>query len=270
MKTRIMILFALLAAVSGSCKKDTLTAPVNSAAVFLRQVTIDDQPSLEYSFNSDKLIRDEKSKFAYMSHSYNDQKLLLTTEYFVNADILSTNPQVYQAAMNSKDLFSSNKSNIGGTIKYEYDNNDHLIKTTFSQASGISQYSEFSYDSNNRINRQILYYDNGKTGYIDYSYDGDGNLSEENLYNLTSSGALELSSTTGYEYDSKSNPYKLVSGLVTPGITSNTNNITRETYTLHENEAQGGDKVLVTESSYKYNDNGYPVSKNGNVKYIYE
>ena len=55
-----------------------------------------------------------------------------------------------------------------------------------------------------------------------------------------------------------------------PGIYTNVNNIINETYTINSNTVPASNKIQVTGNSYAYNTNGYPVSKNGNVSYIYK
>ena len=115
-----------------------------------------------------------------------------------------------------------------------------------------------------------MYWENSATGYIDYSYDANGNLAKEMLYNLPLTGAAELITTTQYAYDNQQNPYKATSRLLTPGVNTNLNNIVKETYTIHLAAGQGADNVQVTETAYEYNGMGYPVSKNGNVTFIYQ
>jgi hypothetical protein len=115
-----------------------------------------------------------------------------------------------------------------------------------------------------------MYWENTITGYIDYSYDAKGNLIKEMLYNIPSAGVTELITTTQYIFDSQLNPYKPISKLKIPGIDTNPNNIVKETYTIHLAQGQGTDSGQVTETTYEYNGLGYPVTKNGNIKYIYK
>jgi hypothetical protein len=109
-----------------------------------------------------------------------------------------------------------------------------------------------------------------ETGYIEYSYDGKGNLTKEILYDQSGSGVAEPSTTTKYVFDNKQNPYKTFKSLMIPGINTNRNNVTKEIYIVHVRAGLGTEKVQATENSYEYNINGYPVSKNGNLQYIYE
>jgi hypothetical protein len=114
-----------------------------------------------------------------------------------------------------------------------------------------------------------LYWDTNETGYIDYVYDAKGNLIKEMLYDLSPTAVAELSTMTEYEFDNQINPLKAVNKSMTPGIYTNSNNIVKETCTINSKAIDGTDQVMVTATSYEYNQSGYPISKNGNVKYVY-
>ncbi len=114
-----------------------------------------------------------------------------------------------------------------------------------------------------------MYWDDVATGYIDYTYDATGNLISEMLYDQPSSGDAVLITSTQYEFDSNPNPYNLLHKLMLPGIYTNPNNITKETYTIYLSGDQGTNNVQVTTNTYTYNAKGYPVTKNGNVTFVY-
>lgn len=269
MKIKTIFITLLFAGIYMSCKKEEPVSIANTEAFLLKQVLVDNQPTFEYSYTNTKLISEEKSQFDLEQHHYDGNNLLVSTDLYANLDILSTDAAVSASAMTKNEWVTPVSSNKGGSIKYDYNDKEQLIKVTYSPLSGSSQSSELSYDSNDRINKQVLKWENKETGYIDYSYDTDGNMIEENLYTISSTGAPELSTTTQYEFDNKVNPYRSASRLLTPGITTNTNNIVKVTYTIHLLASMGSDNVQVTKNSYKYNANGYPVSKNGNVTFIY-
>jgi hypothetical protein len=274
MRIKLITFCLLFITVFLSCKKDEISDAVNPGNAYiplLSKVLIDNQPYSEYLYNDAKLIIEERSKFDITIHHYNNKNQIISSDLYANYDILSNDLNVYQSAMDRTEWVTIENGKKSGTITYEYSNNDQLIKTTYTcPSSGSSEYSEFTYDVNKRIDRQILYWENNKTGYIDYSYDGKGNLIEEALYNLTSLGVAELSSTTRYEFDNEQNPYKLFSRLINPGINTNRNNIIKETFTIHSDADQRTDKVQITENSYAYDGNGYPLSKDGNVVYVYK
>jgi hypothetical protein len=271
MKNVIISLSLLFASLFLSCKKELPLIVENTGIPLLSKVIIDNQPSCEYLFNGANLISEVKSKIDFTRHEYNDKNQLVSTEYFVNFDLISRDALISETATRSKEWVSTDISNKCYAILYEYNSNELLIKATYSRPlAGSSEYSEFSYDVNNRISRQAIYWDNSETGYIDYSYDGKGNLVKGILYYLSSAGVAELSTTTQYEFDNEQNPFKSFSRLIVPGINTNLNNIVKETHTIHIKGVQGTEKVVVTQNSYEYNTEGYPITRNGNVRYEYK
>jgi hypothetical protein len=277
MRIKITTFCLLFVTVLFSCKKDPiLNTPTsgNSGSTtipVLSKVLINNQCSNEYIYNDTNLVSEEKSEFDYTMNHYNAKGQLVSSECYTNDDVLSSNTQISATAISSTALVTAVNGKEAGIITYEYNANAQLIKTTnYLPTSTSSEYSDFSYDANNRINRQTMYWADTETGYIDYSYDTKGNLILESLYNMPSSGVAELIASTSYAFDNSQNPYKLFSRLMVPGITTNQNNIIKETYTIHLTPDQGPDKVQVTETSYQYNALGYPTTKNSNVSFVYE
>ena len=271
MKFKIFSFSLILVSIFVSCKKESLSIVANTNIALLSKIMTDNQSSDEYIFNGLNLISEEKSRYDYTLHHYNSNNQLVSSDFYGNDDILSSNLQIYQTAMSRVDWVTPINGSKGGTIAYEYNSDAELIKTTYTRPSSTSsEYSLFSYDANNRISRQMMYWEDIETGYIDYSYDAKGNLLTEALYNVPATGAAELITTTQYAYDDKQNPYKSFIQLMMPGIYTNVNNIIKETYTINSNTVTASGKIQVTDNSYAYNTNGYPVSKNGNVSYIYK
>ncbi len=276
MRLKITFICLLFAVIFFSCKKDDLqtdginagTDPVGLS--LLSKVLTDNQPSSEYLYNGSNLVSEEKNKSYFSVNHYNEKNQLIWTDFYSNYDLLSNVLQVYQAAMNQKTWVTPDSPNKGGTLSYEYGVNGQLSKITFTPVSGISHYSEFTYGDNNRISKETMYWDDTATGYNEYTYDTKGNMIMETLYSFTSNGAAEINTTTQYEFDNQQNPFRLVSGLLTPGINTNLNNIIKETCTIYLKSVKGSDDVQTTETYYAYNDTGYPISKNGNIEYIYK
>ena len=277
MKLKIAASCLLFVAIFLSCKKEDLSNGLgsgnsgNTATLIISKVLIDNQCANEYVYNDSNLVTTEKSKFDFTINHYNALGQLASTDFYGNDDILSSDAQVVQAAMNSSDWVTSANGVKGGSLTYYYNDNGQLIKTAYTRPllTG-SENSEFIYDASNRISRQTMYWENAATGYIDYSYDGKGNLIKEMLYNLSSGGTAELITTTQYEFDSKQNPFKSTSRFLVPGIDTNPNNVIKETYTIHLSQDQGSDKIQTTQTTYVYNTKGYPITKNGNISYIYK
>jgi hypothetical protein len=277
MKLNLITFSVLFVTIFISCKKEEISTAGNSGVSgnivvpILSKVMIDNQPVYEYAFNDSNLVSQEKSKYDFNIYHYNDKGQIITTEYYGNDDVLSSDQQVSESAINSAVWVTPQNGKEGGIITYEYFDNGQLSKTIYSRPQSTSnEYSNFIYDANNRISRQTMYWEDTATGYIDYSYDSKGNLVKETLYNIPSEGATELITTTQYEFDDYQNPFKSLNLLMTPGIFTNQNNIIKETYTIHLAPAEGSDNVQVTLNTYEYNTLGYPVTKNGNVSYIYK
>ena len=106
--------------------------------------------------------------------------------------------------------------------------------------------------------------------YIDYLYDEKGNLVKETKYHVPSPGVADLWTTTEYEYDALRNPFQSFKRLMTPGEYTNQNNITKQTYTIHFKVDPLTQSIQVTNYTYVYNDNGYPIKVNGEAEYIYQ
>jgi hypothetical protein len=90
------------------------------------------------------------------------------------------------------------------------------------------------------------------------------------LYSVTSAGIPELSTTTQYEFDNNKNSFRSFYKLMIPGINTNSNNIIKETLTIHFIAEQLPDKVQITATSYTYDSRGYPIRKNSTDEFIYE
>jgi hypothetical protein len=270
MKLKIESIILLLLMISVSCKKEDKVIVAHADGSLLTKVKISDQPYYEYLYNGANLISEEKSKFIFTLHRYNDKNQLVANDYFGDFGLLSSDSIVVQNAMNRKEWVSNVNSQMGGTLSYEYNINGQLINSVFSWPLISNQdISEFTYDINNRIVRQTLKWEGKVSGYIDYQYDGKGNLNSEILYSVTSGGVAELSTTTSYEFDNYQNPYKSFSRLMIPGINTNQNNIIKETYTIHVEAGQGADIIQTTIFTYTYNSAGFPIKKNASVEYIY-
>jgi hypothetical protein len=269
MKMKIISLSVLFVVIFLSCKKEELSNVDNAEVMLLSNILMDDQPYYQFTYNDSNLVGEESSKLDFTMHHYNAKNQLVSSDYYWNNAILSNDARVIETSLTSGSLINSANGSKGGTFKYEYDNNGQLTKVSYVRQSGTSEYSIFTYDENNRINRQDIYWNNVVTGYIDYLYDGKGNLNKEMLF-YVSAGVTELCTTTQYIFDNKHNPYKSFKNPPVPGINTNLNNIVKEIYTSLQGDAKGTAKVEVKENSYEYNINGYPISKNGNIKYTYK
>lgn len=275
MRFKLAIINVLLVLIFLSCKKEDLTpqgANPGSGTPYIAQLSrilTNNQISAEFVYNDSDMVRQEKCKYDFTSNQFNANGQLIRTELYSNDDFLSTDLSVSSSALNSVALMTSETGKKSGIVTYEYNSNGQLTKATSTHPSlTCAEYSLFAYDANNRISKQTMYWENIATGYVDYIYDTKGNLASETLYSLSPAGAAGLISTVKYIYDAETNPFKQFKKMMIPGIYSNTNNIIKETLTIHVPSAT--DKVVVTENTYTYNTLGYPVSRNGSMTYVYK
>jgi hypothetical protein len=181
--------------------------------------------------------------------------------------IASSDWETAQQAMNRTDWVTPENTEISGRGTYSY-SHDKLTKVTVARLpSGSKTYVTFEYDLNGRIGKKVFYYNNQPSSFIEYSYDEKGNLILETHKDIVDGNPV-ISITEEYEFDDKNNPYKAFKRLMLPGEYTNENNIVKRTMTLFF-DVYGVDKVQVTESTYEYNLQGYPIKKNNMVRYEY-
>lgn len=264
-----VVFWFLFSVIFFSCEKTSPPLIVENTDIpLISKVLICNETYREYSYNDANLVSEEKSKFQYIRYIYNDANQLTKSEIYWDISIASSDSHVLEAAMNRKEWVNPGNTPIDLIHALEYDKNGQLLKKLIIRPSVInSEYSEFSYE-NNRICRQTMYWQNVMSFYIDYLYDEMGNIIIESKYHVSSTGVSELWTTTEYGYDNMKNPYQTFKRLISPKYT-NSNNITKETYTIHFDVDQFTQKVQVTNNTYEYNDKDYPVKVNGETEYVY-
>ena len=253
-----------------SCEKEKSIIIENTDLPLLSKVLIGGELYKEYSYNQANLVSEEKSKFHYSKHNYNDRNQLIVSDFYWDISIASSNSRILEAAMNREEWV--NPGNTPKSISHEfmYNKEGQLIRKAYIRpSSNISDYSEFLYEDG-RIVKTSGYHDNLISGYTDYIYDENGNIHEQIKYSVSPTGVVELTTSTEFEYDTMKNPYLSFKRLMTPGIYTNQNNIIKETNTIHFEVDASIEKVQITENSYEYNEEGYPVRMNGIIEYVYK
>jgi hypothetical protein len=253
-----------------SCEKDKQLIIENTDIPLISKVLIGGEIYMEYSYSSANLVIEEKNKFHYTKHAYNDSNQLITSDFYWDMRIASSNSSVLEAAINREEWVNPDNTSKSISHSLKYNSAGQLVRKSYIRPSvNTTDFVEFQYQ-NDRIIRATGYYNNSISGYTDYEYDDNGNISRQTRYNLSSEGITELSTTTEYEYDNMHNPYQSFKRLTDPGVFTNRNNITKETYILNFDVDPSIEKVQITENSYEYNDKGYPVKVNGMTEYIYK
>lgn len=253
-----------------SCEKEKQIIVENTDIPLISKVLIGGEIYMEYSYNSANLVIEEKSKFRYSKHTYNDINQLVKSDFYWDMSIASSNSTVLEAAMNRKEWVSPENTPKSISHELDYNSEGQLIQKSFIRPiSNTHSYQKFLYD-NERILRITGYTDNSISGYTDYIYDDNGNITSQSSYIMSPTGIAELTTTTEYEYDNMHNPYQSFKRLTIPGVSTNPNNITKEIYTLNFEVDPSIEKVQITENSYEYNDKGYPIKVNGVTEIVYK
>ena len=266
-KTTLILFFSLILF---SCEKDKEVIVENTGVSLLKSVVVAGVSSGEYTYNEANLINEERSKYFYTKHNYNDRNLLTSSEYYIDPGMYSSTWTVVEASMNRKEWVSPDNTEKSLIVTCEYDSNDQLSRMIYNRPSVTnSEYSDFTFE-NGRISRRTMYWNTALSSYIVYSYDVDGNLAKESRYHVPENGVPELWTTTEYEYDTMKNPYQAFKRLMLPGKNTNPNNITKQTYTLYFEVDQRTERVSTIINTYEYNDSGYPVKVNGESEYQYK
>ncbi len=266
-KIAFMFFFSLI---FFSCEKDKQSIVENSDIPLISKVLVAGESCYEYAYNDANLLIAEKSKFTYTKHSYSYNNLLTTSDFYIDPAMFSSDSRVVEASMNRKEWVSPDNTPKSLTQTLDYNSDGILTRKTYTRPSvNDSEYSEFTFE-NDRISRQKMYWQNELSFYIDYLYDEKGNLVKESKYYVPSTGIAELWTTTEYEYDNMHNPFQAFKRLMTPSKFTNTNNITKETYTIYFEVDQWTQNVSTITNSYEYNEKGYPTKVNGEAEYVYK
>jgi hypothetical protein len=253
-----------------SCEKDRQLIIENTDIPLISKVLIGGETYMEYSYNSANLPSEEKSKFHYSKHNYNDRNQLITSDFYWDISMASSDSHVIEAAMKRTEWVNPDNTPKSISHTYKYNSKEQLFRKSYVRPGDKnSDFSDFLYDGD-RIIKAIFHNNNALSCYIDYLYDDNGNNIKQTKYIVSPAGMAELSTTTEYEYDNMHNPYQSFKRMVTPGIYTNPNNITKETVTLNFEVDPSIEKVQVTKNTYEYNDRGYPVKVNGLTEFIYK
>ncbi len=269
MNHQLTLILLLYLAFFTSCKKEKPVIIEDPGIPLLEKVMFGLELYKVYTWNESFLISDEKSKFFYTRHNYNNQNQLVSSDFYVDPGIYSSDSHIAQATMNRTEWVNADNTAKEMFRTYEYNQNGQLIKYSINRINtNYKSYSSFEYNAKGQISKETWYSDGKATGNTIYTYIDAGNLILKTRNDILADGTFKLSTTTNYEFDDKKNPYLLFKMQI-PGIYTNQNNIIKETYTLWFEVDAYIDKIQITETTYEYNDSGYPVMKDGTVEFVY-
>lgn len=270
MNRKLFYIILLFSIIFYSCEKEDSITVENTDVPLISKVFIGGELYKDYSYNEANLVIEEKSKFHYSKHTYNHRNQLIASDFYWDNSIFSSNSHVLETAMNREEWVDPSNTPKSISHEFNYNKEGQLTRKFYIHpSSDVSDYTEFLYE-NDQITRITGYHNNSRASYTDYLYDENGNIHKELKYLISETGLIELATTTEFEYDNMKNPFLSFKRLLTPGIFTNQNNITKEIYTLHFDVDPSIEKVQISENSYEYNDDGYPIRVNGQIEYIYK
>jgi hypothetical protein len=250
-----IFLFLLICILAWSCQ---IEDPLPNTGEKLSAVYFDGIKFFEFEYNTDGSLAAEKSKFFY--HRFNRNLNIISKEIYSDPRIGSSNSNILQEAWNRFEWVNPQNTELTGTLIFEFDINDRLVKST-----EITGYSEYDYDSNDRIKIRRMYHEGKLSGTREYEYDIACNVLVDNHYYVLEDGSKVLSNTTQYEYDNMRNPFFNLKPDRFPVENTNPNNIISEKYTVFNYPNVGYD----IQYTYNYNSLGLPTERNDGQSYRY-
>jgi len=267
MKKLLLLLGVFIVLIS--CEEENNLIKENTDVPLISKVLMGGESYYVYTYTVSNLICEEKSKFHYAKHKYNDNNQLISSDYYYDPAIISSSGYVFQDALKRTEWLDPDNFDVSLTKKYEYEDDGRLIRVRYIRpAQNSPEYTEFIFE-NGLISRQSMYWQDKLSHYVDYSYDAKGNLLKAEKYQVMPTGEAKWLTINEYEYDDMRNPFQTFSRLITPGKYTSPNNIIKETYSGNWEVEPGRQNVSVSEYRYEYNDMGYPVKVNGDTEYVY-
>ena len=162
MKKAVFLFFFSL--IFFSCEKDEPLIVENTDIPLISKVLIGDETYMEYSYNDANLVTEEKSKFHYTKHTYNNMNQLIKSDIYWDISIASSDSHVLEAAMNRTEWVSPDNTQISISHSLEYNSKGQLIRKSYIRPSAnIPNYQKFLYE-NDRIVRATSYSNNSISG----------------------------------------------------------------------------------------------------------
>lgn len=245
-----------------SCRKDSFDPFPSSGASRLSSLYYEDEKFYEYEYDSRGRLTVEKGKFHYHEYQYPVSSKTVSKKIYLDQGMFSSNLQISTRSMNRTEWVNPANTPLYGTQIFKYDKNNRLVRSS----ALTTGHSEYEYDSEGRMSSRKIYHNNVLSGSREYQYDVSGNLIRDDQYSISEGGSKVLSSTTEYGYDQQKNPYRYQAPDVAPGPGTNLNNVIREKYVVSSHPDAGKDVSY----TYEYNSEGYPVSRNDGIRYVYK
>lgn len=125
MKKNLLIFIILVFFIA--CETDKQFIIKNTDIPLISRVLIGDEIYMEYSYNDANLLIEEKSKFHYSKHFYNNNNQLVASDIYWDMRIASSNSRVLEEAMNRKEWVNPDNTpkSISHVLEYGFINRSH-------------------------------------------------------------------------------------------------------------------------------------------------
>jgi hypothetical protein len=239
-----------------TCKKDDKNENLCYSSTLISQVNSGDIAVHGLTYNSSCLIYESTEPYMYKRFSYDDRNILNKVEV-----AYSLNP--FSCVMIPGQSLESDprKAKVSEYSEFEYDDALRLIKKSNyfinNENPQLTSYQTYDYENDKIVKLSAFNPQGLLTQYHDFMYDDSGNITRDDLY--MNNSVIKLVNTGIYEFDNKNNPYKVFACEGNPGISSNKNNIIKETSVWYNGTAESRD---TKENVYEYNNLDYPVKIN--------
>jgi hypothetical protein len=265
----VNFIFILLTAISIiSCEEKTFN-DLTGEGTLLKEVVVEGEIIYKYTYNDANLVKEEKNKFHYTEHKYNNKNQLIQSDYYWDERIASSNLSTLQEALDRNDWVTPENTERDLYTTFEYDSNGQLKRSTIHRLnSNDSEYSTYVY-ADGKIEKQISYYNNQQTSLKNYYYDQYDNLLKVEKFIFTDDVQPVLSSSNEYYFDKKNNAYLSFNLLIIPGVHTNKNNVIKEDYTIYSMTDGSVENVQTNEYTYTYNAKDFPEQRSDGTKYTY-
>ena len=259
MMTKFHIQLFIIVLLFSTCVKENNSNTENNRLLLLYHVYADTTLIREFTYTSDNMILEQKMKWLYIKYKYDKDKPI-SYDLYEDSSIYSNMP------LDRTEWVDSLNTKLTCEREFEYDDLGRICKS-FNHYNHIdtSNYMIYEYSDSGLVKCISFYMKNKLSKQMIYEYDDMGNLTKEKTFFSSPQKKMILSIITDYEFDNKENPYYYFGNFAVPGFYTNPNNITKIITTDVELET-----TSLIENTYLYNDQGFPVSKNNTIHYVYK
>jgi len=254
-----------------SCTKESSDDSYSTNNEYIKSVSTGGKIVHKYLYDHASNVVEENCLFYFKKYIYGENERLAKVESAFDRSGFSSTFTVPRT-----EFMTSQNSTVDSYSLYEYDKDGRLsaIEHYFNETGEGFEYRSkqtIEYKGSFIVKVNLHNPEGQITQFHEFTYDKNGNVSNDKHYSNLFGSKEELLSEISYKYEKYENPYRIFSMLGSPGLWTNTNNIIETSVTRHS-EVPGFDKYSTSKTTYKYNNNGYPIkeiTENSEFEYNY-